>query len=115
MYPTDEQWELFDRYRNCPPPLSPQTFLQRWELDYPDIARLVGVTRDTVAHWFSTGAGSRPAPEHHCRRLATIDFVWRNAEQLPYALLDEWCNLPDESTDGIEESADSESEDFESP
>ncbi|MGG6270678.1 hypothetical protein ACQ4M3_38850 [Leptolyngbya sp. AN03gr2] len=106
MYPIDEQWALFDRYKNCPPPLSPQTSLQQWELDYPDVARLVGVSRHTVAHWFSTGAGSRLAPEHHCRRLATIDFLWRNAERLPYELLDEWCDLPDEQAISVEDAED---------
>jgi hypothetical protein len=93
MYPTNSQWELFERYRNCPPPMSPQVFVQRWNLDYPAIARLVGVSRDTVSHWFSSGAGSRPAPEQHCRRLATIDFAWRNLERLPQQILDEWCDL----------------------
>ena len=93
MYPHDDQWALFERYKNCPPPMSPQAFLQRWELDYPDLARLVGVTRNTVAHWFSSGVGSRPAPEHHCQRLATIDFLWRNGDRLPYSLLNEWCDL----------------------
>jgi hypothetical protein len=76
--------------------MSPQTFLQHWNLDYPDLARLVGVSRDTVGHWFSTGRGSRPAPEAHCRRLATIDFFWRNLDRIPYKLLDAWCELPAE-------------------
>lgn len=104
MYPTDQQWRLFERYQNCPPPMSPQAFLQQWNLlDYADIARLVGVSRNTVAHWFSTGRGSRPAPEAHCRRLATIDFLWRNGDRLPLPLLDEWCGLdlpsPPQETD----------------
>jgi hypothetical protein len=98
VYPADHQWQLFDRYKECPPPMHPRTFLQRWNLDYPDIARLTGVSRDTVAHWFSTGRGSREAPAHHCRRLATIDFLWRNADRIPFPILDEWCELrPDES------------------
>ncbi|MGV0028188.1 hypothetical protein [Phormidesmis priestleyi] len=97
MYPTDSQWELFERYRNCPPPMSPQVFLQRWNLDYPDIARLVGVSRDTVGHWFSTGAGSRPAPLPYCRRLASIDFLWCNSERILQELLDEWCGLQENS------------------
>ncbi|MBD3886418.1 hypothetical protein IFO70_32555 [Phormidium tenue FACHB-886] len=71
---------LFERYKNCPPPVSPQTFLQRWELDYPDLARLTGMTRDTVRHWFSSGAGSRPVPQTHYRRSATVNErkIWRN-------------------------------------
>lgn len=97
MYPTDRQWQLFDRYKNCPPPMSPRTFLQRWALDYPDIARLTGVTRDTVSHWFSTGRGSRTPPVHHCQRLATIDFLWRNPDRIPHDLLDEWCGLTEDS------------------
>lgn len=105
MYPTSSQWELFERYRNCPQPMSPQTFLQNWDLNYPDLARLTGVSRDSVSHWFSTGAGSRPAPIHHRRRLATIDFLWRNGDRIPYQLLDEWCGLSVESetTDEIPE------------
>jgi hypothetical protein len=97
MYPTDYQWRLFNRYRNCPPPMSPQTFLQRWDLNYPDLAQLLGVSRDTIGHWFSTGVGSRPAPEHHCRRLATIDFFWSNSDRIPQELLDEWCGLQETS------------------
>lgn len=93
MYPTDRQWQLFERYQNCPPPMQPRIFLERWNLDYPDIARITGVSRDTVAHWLSRGAGSRPAPDRHCRRLATIDFLWRNPERIPFSLLDEWCGL----------------------
>lgn len=95
MYPTDRQWALFDRYKNCPPPMSPQVFLQHWDLDYPDLARLLNVSRNTVRHWFSTGIGSRPAPEPHCRRLATIDFLWRNSDRIPLTLLNEWCELED--------------------
>ncbi|MBW4694182.1 MAG: hypothetical protein KME27_20760 [Lyngbya sp. HA4199-MV5] len=97
MYPTHRQWTLFERYKNCPPPMSPRTFLQQWALDYPDIARLTGVTRDTVSHWFSTGRGSREVPIHHCRRLATIDFFWRNPDRIPQDLLDEWCGLLEDS------------------
>jgi len=93
MYPDEDQWALFERYKNCPPQMSPQTFLQRWHLDYPDLAYLVGVTRHTVAQWFSSGVGSRPARAHHFRRLATIDFLWRNGDRLPYGLLNEWCNI----------------------
>lgn len=93
MYPTDRQWQLFDRYQNCPMLMHPSVFLQHWSLDYPDIAKLTGVSRDSVAHWFSKGAGSRSVPEHHCRRLATIDFLWRNGDRIPFTLLDEWCEL----------------------
>lgn len=101
MYPTLEQWRLFERYQDCPPIMTPQAFLQHWDLDYPDLARLVGVSRNTVAHWFSAGAGSRPPQDHYCRRLATIDFAWRNLERLPRKLLDDWCELSElsEETD----------------
>lgn len=97
MYPNDHQWQLFERYRDCPPPMTPSTFLQVWDLDYPDIARLTGVSRDTVGHWFSRGAGSRPAPKPYQRRLATIDFLWRNYDRIPLDLLDEWCDLIEDS------------------
>ena len=96
MYPTDDQWALFARYQDCPPPLHPRTFLQLWDLDYPQLAQLVGVSRDTVAHWFSTGSGSREVPLAHCRRLATIDFLWRQSDLLPQALLDKWCELTED-------------------
>lgn len=97
MYPDDRQWQLFERYKDCPPSMTPSTFLQRWDLDYPAIARLTGVSRDTVAHWFSRGAGSRPAPEPYQRRLATINFFWRNSDRIPRELLDEWCGLQENS------------------
>lgn len=74
----------------------PRTFLQYWDLDYPDIARLTGVTRDTVVHWFSTGRSSRELPVHHCQRLATIYFLWRDLNRVPQDLLDEWCRLPED-------------------
>lgn len=94
QYPTDLQWALFEKYAECPPPMHPRTFLQRWDLDYPDLARLIGVSTHTVAHWFSSGRGSRNPPLPHCRRLATIDFAWRHLDRLPLELLDEWCHLP---------------------
>jgi hypothetical protein len=97
MYPTDEQWALFRRYKNCPSPIHPRTFLQHWELDYPDIADLTGVSRHTVAHWFSTGSGSRPTPLPYQRRLATIHFLWGNPKRVPLDLLDEWCQLTDDT------------------
>lgn len=96
MYPNDRQWQLFNRYAHCPPPMHPRAFLQRWDLDYPALAKLAGVTRDTVNHWFSIGAGSREPSDHYCQRLASIDFLWRYHEQLPQAWLDLWCDLPEE-------------------
>jgi hypothetical protein len=96
MYPNDEQWAIFQRYQNCPLPMHPRTFLQHWELDYPDIARLTGVSRHTVSHWFSSGRGGRPAPEAHQRRLATIHFLWSNSDRIPIDLLDQWCELTDD-------------------
>lgn len=97
MYPNNEQWAIFQRYQNCPPPMHPRVFLQNWELDYPDIARLTGVSRDTVSHWFSSGIGSRPTPLHHCRRLATIDFLWRNLDRIPREFLNEWCSITEDT------------------
>lgn len=73
--------------------MHPRTFLQNWELDYPAVARLTGVSRDTVAHWFSSGRGARVTPEHHQRRLANIHFLWQNPNRIPQDLLDEWCEL----------------------
>lgn len=97
MYPTDRQWQLFERYKGCPPPMHPRQFLQLWDLDYPAIAQLTGVSRNTVAHWFSRGAGSRAVPEAHQRRLATIDFFWSNSDRIPLELLDAWCGLQEDS------------------
>ncbi|MBD2156750.1 helix-turn-helix transcriptional regulator [Leptolyngbya sp. FACHB-16] len=91
MYPTDVQWRLFRQYQDCPPPMHPREFLQNWELDYPQVAQLLGVTRDSVAHWLS--GDDRQPSEHYCRRLATIDFFWKNSDRIPKPLLDEWCGF----------------------
>lgn len=91
MYPSERQWQLFERYQHCPPPMHPREFLGRWELDYPDLARLLGVSRHLVAHWLS--GNQREPSEHYCRRLATIDFLWTNHARLPKALLGEWCGF----------------------
>ena len=89
-YPTPRQWQLFERYKSSPPPLHPLTFLQRWEISYPELAKLAAVSRSTVEHWFSTGTGQRTPAARHCRRLAEIDFLWRHAEQIPDWLLRRW-------------------------
>lgn len=93
----DRQWELFTRYRDCPPPMHPRDFLQRWDLDYSALARLTGVTRNTVYHWFSAGAGSRDPSIHTCQRLASIDFLWRHHDEIPRAWLDRWCDLQEDA------------------
>lgn len=89
-YPTAEQWQLFELYRSAPPPMSPLQFLQQWELDYPTLARVAGVSRSTIEHWFSQGKGSRIPAVRYCRRLAIVHFLWSNLDLIPPRLLDRW-------------------------
>jgi len=98
QYPSERHWQLWGHYQVCPPPLHPLQFLQEWDLSYPDLAKLIGVSRSTIEHWFSTGAGHREPPSHHCRRLAEIHLLWSLSPQLTPDQIHLWCRS--ESSNG---------------
>ena len=90
---SEQQWQLFEHlYLHCPPPLHPAKFLEAWEVSYADLAKLSGVSRSTIEHWFSQGAAHREPSLMHQRRLAAIDRLFRSVEHISPELIRLWCN-----------------------
>lgn len=92
-YPSKRQWDIFRLYEDCPPPLSPMTFTQLWEVSYRELALLAGTSRSTVEHWFAEGKSRREPTERCCRRLAEIHLLWTNSDRLKPSLIQSWCRL----------------------
>lgn len=91
--PSEQHWQLFEHlYLRCPPPLHPAQFLEAWEISYADLAKLAGVSRSTIEHWFSQGVAHREPSLMHQRRLATIERLWRNADRISPELIKLWCD-----------------------
>lgn len=91
--PSDQHWHLFEEfYLHCPPPLHPTQFLERWDVSYTELAKLAGVSRSTIEHWFTHSATHREPSLMHQRRLAAIDRLFRNIDRIPSELLKLWCD-----------------------
>lgn len=80
---TVSHWKLIYDVRSKP--LHPKDFKQKWQCTNDDIAELLGVTRGLVERWFfSPGAKNYKDPdENYTRRLAEIDYMWRNLADCP--------------------------------
>ncbi len=89
----EQQWQLFEHlYLRCPPPLNPAQFLEAWDVSYADLAKLSGVSRSTIEHWFSQSASHREPSLLHQRRLSAIDRLWRHIEHISPELIQLWCD-----------------------
>lgn len=93
-YPSNRQWELFERYQTCPPPLHPGQFQQHWDLSYGELAKIAKTSRSTVEHWFLVGASRREPTDHHCRRLAEVHLVWSQVDRFTPGVIAIWCQPP---------------------
>jgi hypothetical protein len=90
-YPSAHHWHLFEIYRTLPYPMSPDVFLQRWNVNYSELSRLCQASSSTVQHWFLLNKRSRRIPkDHHCRRLAEIDLLWQRSELILPEQLCRW-------------------------
>ncbi len=92
IYPSARQWYLFAMYQRCPLPLHPVLFLQDWVVSYSELSKLTGVSQSTVEHWFTTGVSHREPAARCCRRLAIIDYLWRNADRITPEIIQSWCH-----------------------
>ena len=97
MYPTQHQWALLEAYKQYPSPLSPLQFLQIYdELSYRELAVILGLSVSSVEHFFCdhTAIGYRECAEKHCRKLAEIHVLWKNADRLTPEQIRQWCQEP---------------------
>ncbi|NER82977.1 MAG: hypothetical protein F6K42_26150 [Leptolyngbya sp. SIO1D8] len=86
-YPSTDQWRLFQRYQDNPPPLSPEQFLRYWQVSYSDLAQLAGCSRSTVEHWFIQGASRREPTLAQRRRLVVVHRLWPHAQEVSPCLM----------------------------
>ncbi|MBD1998050.1 helix-turn-helix transcriptional regulator [Leptolyngbya sp. FACHB-541] len=91
--PSRRQWELFQLYSTCPPPLHPMVFTQFWEVSYKELETLTGASLSTIEHWFSGGRSRREPSDAICRRLAEIHLLWSNSDRIKPSLIQNWCRL----------------------
>jgi hypothetical protein len=89
---------LLRLYTNCQFGLSPSDFYAKWNVTHAQMAQICGCSVSTVDRWFLHGAGYRAPEPIYFRRLAEINFLWENYEQIPDALKEKACHriTPDE-------------------
>ena len=90
IYPSSHQWQLFALYQQYPSPMHPDLFLKTWAVSYAQLAKISGVSRSTVEHWFSTGITHRDPSILHCRQLAIVHYLWCNADRIPPEVIQLW-------------------------
>lgn len=83
--------KLLQLYRNCQFKMTSQTFYSRWNVTYRQMAEICGVSIATVNRWFAGGENRRPAEAIHQRRLAEMNFIWEEYEQIPTSLKNKVC------------------------
>lgn len=83
---------LLHLYCGCQFGMSPQDFYTRWNVTHAQIAQICGVSEPTVDRWFSQGKNSRLATAHHRRKLAEMNLIWEQYEQIPHYLRQEICS-----------------------
>ena len=96
-YPSSDQWRLFQRYQENPPPLRPQQFLQYWQVSYLELAQLAGCSRSTVEHWFIQGDSRREPTLTQRRRLAVVHRLWQHAQEVSPRLVAIYCGPTERS------------------
>lgn len=58
--------------------MTPEDFMQHWDISVAELAQLTGKSRETVYHWIggSTAKSKRDAPIDVIRQLELIHAVW---------------------------------------
>jgi IS30 family transposase len=82
---------LLNLYCNCQFAMSPTAFYAKWNVTHAQIATICGCSESTVDRWFQRGKGRQQPEPIYLRRLAEMDFLWENYEQLPVELRHQIC------------------------
>lgn len=82
---------LLTLYINCRFGMSPTEFYTKWNVTHALMAQICGCSESTVDRWFQQGRGYQPPALIYLRRLAEIDFLWENYEQIPTPLQQQVC------------------------
>ena len=82
---------LLNLYCNCQFEMSPTDFYSKWNVTHAQIAAICGCSESTVDRWFQRGRSSQPPEPIYLRRLAEMDFLWENYEQIPAELRQQLC------------------------
>lgn len=78
-------------YIDCRFGMTPADFYAKWSVTHTQMARICGCSVSTVDRWFLQGSGYRPPELEYLRRLAEVDFLWENFEQIPTTLWQQIC------------------------
>jgi hypothetical protein len=75
--PHRRHWEAFQQASQLS--MDPEEFIAYWDVDYADLARLVGCSVTTVKGWFcETGRSHREPKPWHRSQLARWHQVWQS-------------------------------------
>lgn len=72
-YPTNAHWDSLTKLQNTL--IDPESFTQRWEVSYKDLARICSCSKRTVERWFSA-TDHHPPSFYHRFCLGLVDKVW---------------------------------------
>jgi len=87
--PGREQWEALAHYNrlHC---MTPEEFLQHWDVTHAELADIVGKTPGHVAHWFTKGTSRKEPSPDDLRRLSEVHHIWMGYETEPSHLRELW-------------------------
>ncbi len=78
-YPNKRHWTLLSELDSHA--LSPEEFLNHWDVTHADLARICKCSVPTVDRWFSRGKNHREPTAEHKQRLAITHRLWSRAEK----------------------------------
>ena len=74
-YPRQEHWQSLDKLSDLL--MEPQEFVSHWRVSHSELAKIVGCSESTVAHWFCRNSTNRALPNnYHKLRLAMVHKLW---------------------------------------
>jgi len=82
---------LLNLYCQCQFEMSPANFYAKWNVTHAQIAAICGCSESTVDRWFQRSRSSQLPEAIYLRRLAEMDFLWENYEQIPTELRQQVC------------------------
>lgn len=77
--PTSSHWQAIAPLTDLR--MTPQEFVERWDVTYAELGQIIGVSEDTVKHWFCRSLKSKRLPKaHHLTRLGYVNYIWLKME-----------------------------------
>lgn len=90
---TQRQKNLIKAYSYSQLQMTPEQFVNKWEVKYEEVSLICDRSPLTVGFWFCQTVNRRQPNRNDMRHLALVDFLLENFDKIPLELINLLCPL----------------------